>query len=274
MRRHLAACTLACQGPVLQPPTDCYAYRVGHRKKKIVIVKTGEPVPSVLERRGHFSAMIQKTIGDVWCHGYTEFDARSDGFPHPGDAAAFVITGSAANVPHREPWMLRTETWLRDVVREGTPTFGICFGHQILAQALGGEVIKNPRGREIGTIRIERRADDPIFHGLPSAFEAHVTHVDTVGTLPAGAVSLARSEIEDHHAIRFTNTCYGVQYHPEIDREIMTGYIEARRDVLHAEQFDVSSLIAAISDAELGKRTLHNFIEHIVVRRAGAGSAT
>lgn len=247
---------------------------MGHSDKpqKIVIVKTGEPAASVLERRGHFATMIEQTIGAAWDAGYDVFDARTplseEEFPDPGSAAAFVITGSAANVPHREPWMLRTESWLRALVRAGTPTFGICFGHQILAQALGGEVIRNPRGREMGTIRIERRTDDPILDGLPSSFQAHATHIDTVGTLPDNAVSLARSDLDDHHAIRFTSTCYGVQFHPEIDREIMSLYVEARREVLHAERFDVEALLSGVSDAELGKRPLHNFIEHIVARRS------
>jgi GMP synthase (glutamine-hydrolysing) len=243
---------------------------VGHTKKtqKITIVKTGEPVPSVLQRRGQFADIIEQAIGVAWDAGFSSFDARAEECPDPDSAAAFIITGSSANVPHRDTWMLRTEAWLRAVVSAGTPTFGICFGHQILAQALGGEVVRNPRGREIGTIRIERRTEDPIFATLPSSFEANATHIDTVCTLPDGAVSLARSELDDHHAIRFTSTCYGVQFHPEIDRDIMTGYIEARRDVLHAERFDIAALLSSVSDAELGKRTLHNFIEHILLRRS------
>ena len=218
----------------------------------------------MLERRGHFADMIQAAIGEAWGGGYSEIDVRGDEPPGEVDAAAFVITGSAANVPHREPWMLRAEAWLRGVVGRGTPTFGICFGHQILAQALGGEVVRNPRGREIGTIRIHRREDDPIFDGIPSSFEANVTHIDTVGALPPGAVSLARSEQDDHQAIRFTRTCYGVQFHPELDREIMTGYVEARTEILQGERFDVDALLAGITDGDLGTRALRNFIRHLV----------
>ncbi|WP_437671393.1 glutamine amidotransferase [Sorangium sp. So ce131] len=241
--------------------------------RTIVIVKTGEPVPTVLERRGHFATLIEQTIGPAWSGGYTTVDARTEDLPAPGapgaaDIAAFVITGSSANVPHREPWMLRTEAWLRDVVRAGTPTFGICFGHQILAQALGGEVIRNPRGREIGRIRVERRADDPIFDGLPSSFETHATHVDTVGTLPGGARSLGFTELDDHQVIRFSKACYGVQFHPEMDHDVIAGYIAWRREVLQAEGFDVDALLARVSPGQLGSRTLLNFIDHIVPRRA------
>ncbi|MGK4002765.1 glutamine amidotransferase [Sorangium sp. So ce1036] len=239
-------------------------------QRKIVIVKTGEPVASVLERRGHYATLIEQAIGSAWGGGYAHFDARTEEFPAPDGAgtAAFVITGSSANVPHREPWMVRTEAWLRDVVAAGTPTFGICFGHQILAQALGGEVVRNPRGREIGRIRVERRADDPLFDGLPPSFETHATHVDTVGALPAGARSLAFTELDDHQVIRFTRTCYGVQFHPEMDHDVIASHIASRREILQAEGLDVEALLARVSPGQLGTRTLHNFIQHVVAPRA------
>ncbi|MEO7328089.1 MAG: glutamine amidotransferase [Minicystis sp.] len=232
-------------------------------KKTITVLRTGEPVPWVLERRGQFHDLIAASIGPAFTGDYEVIDVRSEPFPDPRGTSAFVITGSASNVPTREPWMLRTEAFLRDVVAAGTPTFGICFGHQILAQALGGEVHKNPRGREIGTLRIERieRAiDDPILDGIPPVFEANVTHLDSVARLPEGAVSLARSSLEDHHAIRFSERCYGVQFHPEIDAEVMRAYVESRQTTLRDEGFSVEQMLAAIHDGEEGRRALRNFV--------------
>ena len=236
------------------------------RAKPIVVVKTGEPVPSVLARRGEFAQLIREAIGEAWNGEYASFDARSDSPLDPRGAAAFVITGSPANVPDREPWMLRTEAWLRDVVGAGTPTLGICFGHQLLAQALGGEVQRNPRGREIGTIAIERTGDDPLFSALEPRFVANATHVDSVVRLPAGATALARSSLDPHQAIRFAPACYGVQFHPEIDAEVMRAYIEARREILVAEGIDADELSAAVSDGEPGRRTIRNFLAHAIGR--------
>jgi GMP synthase (glutamine-hydrolysing) len=204
--------------------------------------------------------MIQGTIGPLWQGEYRVADVRTGEAPSTDGVAAIVITGSSANVPTREPWIVRAEDWLRDVFATGLPTFGICFGHQILAQALGGEVVKNPRGREIGTKKITKRADDPIFAGLPDEFTANVTHLDTVGRLPPGATSLARSPLEDHHAIRFSETCYGVQFHPEIDADVMRGYIETRREILAAEGLDADRLHADVTDAHTGAETLRNFV--------------
>jgi GMP synthase (glutamine-hydrolysing) len=242
--------------------------RPSERQRKIIIMKTGEPVPSVREKRGEFADLIAEAIGEAWQGGYTSYDARVDAPPNPLEFAAIVITGSSANVPNREPWMLEAEAYLREVVRLGVPTFGICFGHQILAQALGGEVRKNPRGREIGTIRVEKLCDDPLFDGLPDMFEANATHVDTVAMLPKGAAPLAKSDLEDHHAIRFSETCYGVQFHPELDAEVMRAYVEHRWEILASEGIAVANLHAAIEEAERGRRTIRNFIRYIMPRGA------
>src|SRR6185312_366118 len=174
----------------------CYARGVPARRESILIVKTGEPVATVRERRGQFADLIREAIGPAWSGGYEVVDIVTEVPPDPGEVAAVVITGSPASVPDREPWMKRAEAWLRAVVAAGTPTFGICFGHQMLAQALGGEVQRNPRGREMGTLSIERTGSSPIFADVPERFLAQVTHVDTVVRLPPGAEPLARSDRE------------------------------------------------------------------------------
>ena len=236
----------------------------------IIVVRTGDPVPTFAATRGAFAdliaqaASIEPSGADGGANGsplpFEVFDIRVEAPPDPRAAAAFIITGSAANVPSREPWMLSAEAWLRGVVRAGTPTLGICFGHQILAQALGGDVQKNPRGREIGTVRIERIADDPLFDGLPAAFEANATHIDTVAVLPPGATPLARSSLDDHQAIRFTEACYGVQFHPDIDADVMRAYLEARREILSTERFVVDALLAEVTNAPHGRQILRNFL--------------
>jgi GMP synthase (glutamine-hydrolysing) len=125
-------------------------------------------------------------------------------------------------------------------------------------------VQRNPRGREIGTVRIEQTGAAPIFDALPQHFEAQVTHVDSVVRLPPGAEPLARSDREDYHAIRFTETCYGVQFHPEMDADVMRAYVETRRAVLEAEGFGVDGMLARIREAEAGRRTLENFVRRFL----------
>lgn len=236
-------------------------------RPSIVVVKTGEPVAGVLARRGSFKDLIVGAAGEAWAGSWDEVDARTGPFPEPRSAAAFVITGSAANVPDREPWMLDLEAWLRDVVDSGTPTFGICFGHQVLAQALGGEVLRNPRGREIGTVSIEVTGDDPALWpggSTAAAFSANATHVDSVVRLPPGAVALARSGLDDHQAVRFAARCHSVQFHPEVDADVMRSYVDARREILAREGFDVEALVGRIDDGVGATEVLRRWIRVVV----------
>ncbi len=104
-------------------------------------------------------------------------DARSELPPLPSlDADGLIITGFPAMVTDRPAWLDGTTVWLRNVVAAGMPTLGVCFGHQLLAHALGGTVGWNPGGRAYGTIRIdqlEAGGPDPLLGGLPPTFAAH-----------------------------------------------------------------------------------------------------
>src|SRR5262245_56354036 len=105
--------------------TRSRAGKTHKRRQKIVVVKTGEPVPKVVASRGQFADLIAGSIGDAFRGEYAVVDVRTEAPPALGDDALVVITGSSANVPDREPWMLKAEAWLREVVASGTPTFGI-----------------------------------------------------------------------------------------------------------------------------------------------------
>jgi len=166
---------------------------------RIIVLRTGDALPPVAEKNGEFFDFIKRTVGDTWAHDWESLDVRVPdvALPDPETAAAFIITGSASSVTERAPWMLRTEEYVRRIVAAEVPLLGICFGHQLIGQALGGEVAKNPRGREIGTVRLEVSEDDPILEGQPRTFDVQATHSDTVVRLPPGA-RVHRSRAEYH----------------------------------------------------------------------------
>lgn len=234
------------------------------RRQPILIATTGDPVPSVWSSRGSFGQLIEQAIGPVWRGGYQGFDARREAPPNPLDVAAVILTGSASNVPDREAWVVQTEAWLRSVVSEEVPTLGICFGHQLLGQALGGEVQRNPRGREMGTVHIELVATDPLLLGLPSRFRANATHLDSVVTPPPEAAVLAGSELDPHQILRFAPRVYGLQFHPEMDADVMRQYIDARRDALAEEGLDADAMLSAVADTSTAQAVLWNFVHHII----------
>lgn len=237
--------------------------------KPLVILRTGDSNPAVADRRGQFASWIKREVGTTWAGGWIEHDVRIEGvtLPDPRSASGFIVTGSSSSVTERAPWMLRTEELIRRIHDAGTPLFGICFGHQMIGQALGGEVTKNPNGREIGTHRVRVKpgaAGEPILTGLPSAFHANHTHVDSVTTLPPGARVLAETDLEANAIFVVGTKTKCVQFHPEIDGDVMRGYVSARAHLIDAEGLDAQAILARVIDAPDGASTLRNFVKHVV----------
>ena len=164
--------------------------------------------------------------------------------------------------------MLRAEAYIRDVIEAETPILGICFGHQLMAQALGGSVEKKPRGREIGTVNVECLATDPLFDGLPATLTANATHVDSVVILPASAKVIARTALEAHAVVRVGPSARGVQFHPEIDGAVMRGYVQIRWPLLVDEGLDAESIHRAAGDTPESCELLRNFIRSFVLSPA------
>jgi GMP synthase (glutamine-hydrolysing) len=239
---------------------------------KLLVLRAGDVAPALAERRGQYVDWIRREVGDAWTGEWAEHDVRTEApLPGPRDAAAFIMTGSSSSVTERAPWMLRAEELLRAIAREGTPFFGICFGHQMLGQALGGRVAKNPRGREIGTREVRLRPGgeprDPIFRDLPERLLANHTHVDSVVELPAGARVLAETDLEPNAAFAIGDVVRAVQFHPEIDGDAMRAFVSARAPLIEGEGLDAAAILEAVRDAPDGAATLGNFVRHVVGAR-------
>jgi GMP synthase (glutamine-hydrolysing) len=234
---------------------------------RITILVAGNAVPAVAARRGDFVRWIREHTGDAWGGEWHSVDVRGDGpLPGPRDADAFVITGSSSSVTERAPWMLRAEAFVRKIASARTPLFGICFGHQMIAQALGGEVTKNPRGRQIGTVRVDRVADDPMFTGLPRTFHVNATHVDSVARLPEGARVLATTSLDPVAAFSVGAHVKAVQFHPEFDADVVRGYLHARAEIIRGEGKDPEALLSNVHEGTRGRDILRNFAKLVTAR--------
>ena len=243
---------------------------------KLLVLRAGDAAPPVAARRGEFYAWIRREAEPVWNGQWDQHDVRDMDAPLPraSDADGFIITGSSSSVTERAPWMLRTEQLIRELHAERVPLFGICFGHQLIGQALGGLVARNPRGREIGTVTVRVLDgvphDHPLLTGLPRTFSANATHVDSVVTLPPGATVLAETDLEPHAIFDVGHTTNCVQFHPEIDGDAMRGYVDARAHLVTAEGLDAQAIRERSVDAPHGAETLRNFVRHVVHPRVGA----
>ncbi|SKA26134.1 GMP synthase (glutamine-hydrolysing) [Lysobacter spongiicola DSM 21749] len=160
-----------------------------------LILEAGKPVPE-LRRHGDFPHWIRVAAGLHRDEAVVVDLQAGEPLPTTDAFAGVIVSGSGAMVSEREPWSEAAAKWLGSAARAGMPVFGICYGHQLLAHGLGGEVGDNPRGREMGTVEVEllpAASDDLLLQPLPARFSAQLTHQQTVLRLPEGAVVLARS---------------------------------------------------------------------------------
>jgi GMP synthase (glutamine-hydrolysing) len=233
--------------------------------RPVVVLRAGDAPAPIALRRGEFFEWIRHTAGDAWPGEWLEHDLRAAASPPaPMTVSAVVVTGSAASVTERAEWMLRAESYLRDVASARVPLFGICFGHQLLAQALGGRVERNPRGREIGTVTLRATrsaAKDPIFGGAHEGL-VNMTHTDTVVELPPRAEVLARTVHDEVAAFR-VDEAWGVQFHPEIDGEVMRGYVQVRGQFIRDEGLPYEEILERAADAPAGAESLRAFLRYV-----------
>jgi GMP synthase (glutamine-hydrolysing) len=159
--------------------------------------------------------------------------------------------------------MLDLAGFVRQAIQKHVPLLGVCFGHQLVADALGGRVDRNPRGREMGTKELTLCSQDPVLNDDTRPYLVNMSHVDSVVQLPKGAEVLGNTKQEPHAALRFSRRAWGVQFHPEIDREVMVCYASDRRSQLDSEGLDADQLIQEADDARPGAAVLTRFAPEI-----------
>lgn len=233
------------------------------RIPKLIILKTGSTYPSIKARFGDFDRWFVRGLGDEL--NITVVNVAAGESPgHPEQWDGIVVTGSPAMVTDRAEWSERTGTWLAQAVEQQIPVLGVCYGHQLLAHALGGEVGYHPNGRESGTFTVERletAEGDPLLGHLPQSFKAQLTHRQSVLQLPSSATLLARNDFEPHQAFRVGQCAWGVQFHPEFTDEVMAAYLDVQAPDLEKEQLDVNALQAGVTAAPEAGSLLRRFAE-------------
>lgn len=240
-----------------------------------LILETGQPVASMRRHRG-FPHWVRVAAGMHPDDAIVINVEAGEALPSREGFAGAIVTGSGAMVTDRAAWSERSAQWLHDAAHAGMPLFGICFGHQLLAHALGGEIGDHPQGREMGTIDIDLHpaaADDALFGPMPERFQVQATHLQTVLRLPEGASVLARSEHDACHAFRWGERAWGVQFHPEFSATHMRGYVRSRYAALQREGRSPKEVMRAVSATPEGRRVLRRFVHHARGLRQGAASS-
>lgn len=226
---------------------------------------TGAPVPGAQRARGTFFDMIARHTRSSFSGEHLNTDVTTvtskQSFAKllQREKCGVIVTGSPAHVRQNEDWMKWTMDALLELSEQGTPILGICFGHQLLGKAWGGVVDYNPRGREIGTYPLTFHAADPLLESSREEPVVVMTHLDSVVSTPGAAQVIAATALERHAALRFSPTTWGVQFHPEMDTEIVAHYLEERLEVIRAEGIDPDAVRGGFRDSGYGRDLLRNF---------------
>ncbi|MEN4801075.1 glutamine amidotransferase [Pantoea agglomerans] len=151
--------------------------------------------------------------------------------PHLGEAlpafdqiSGAILSGSWAMVTDHAEWSERSAVWIRAAMDHGLPLLGVCYGHQLMAYALGGEVADNPNGWERGLLPINCMPEaqrDPLLKKLPQDFSVWLSHRQSVISAPQQAQVLAASARDGCQIVRYSPQALSVQFHPEFSRHIM-----------------------------------------------------
>lgn len=232
--------------------------------KYIYILKTGETFASTQKKYGDFDTWVAKFSGKSTTKIKTIHILKNQKLPNLQSAAGFIITGSHEMVSEELDWSLELEKYIKKIASKNIPLLGICYGHQLIAKALGGISDYNKKGKEIGRVKIKRSKNgfnDPLLKNFPEHFFAFETHYQSVVKLSQNAIILASNAKDKHQAVRFQKTIWGVQFHPEFDVEIMKEYIINQAESIKKLGLNFDKLLQDVKESDISNRVLKNFID-------------
>ncbi len=194
---------------------------------------------------------------------YAGYQVAQGQFPiSPDECDAYIITGSPRGVYDTDDWIAVLSQFIRDSYRAGIKLVGICFGHQILAHALGGRAEKSEKGRNFGLKSFDIFQQKAWMNGNPDRCSLYFAHQDQVVELPPEAECLGGNTFCPIMLYEIDNHVLGIQGHPEFSLDIMRDLLPVIEKKLEPSMYKaaVRSLDNGVPDNQLVAQWLVNFI--------------
>jgi GMP synthase-like glutamine amidotransferase len=214
---------------------------------KLAILETGFPPGDLAERFGDYPAMFERLLGAGF--EVATFDVQTGQLPDPDAHDAVLITGSPAGVYEDLPWIAPLMDFIR--AAKGSKMVGVCFGHQVMAAALGGHVEKSDKGWGAGLHRYNIVHAEPWLDQVDE-IAIPASHQDQVVVQPPNTEIVARSDFTPFAALAWTDRpAISFQFHPEFTPEFAKALIEKRYDIVPDPGAAIASLDAPNDNARV-----------------------
>ena len=186
-------------------------------------------------------------------------NAWTENLPNPAQFSGIIIGGSLHNPTEAEEklWMKKLCVFIQKASEADTPMLGICGGHEFIAHALGGNIVRNPKGRVFGTVTIAMTKDgakDPLFKGIPETFVSQASHSFVIEGVRQGWKLLASSSVCDVQAVAIGDTIRIVQFHPEFE-------IRHMKNIARVRNYSIEN----VEETPYVKQILKNFLKYFVL---------
>lgn len=223
---------------------------------RITIIETGLVPPQYSARHGSYPAMFERMfrVEDVSIECDVVSLANGERLPEPGSLQAILITGSAAGVYDGLNWIAPLEEFVRAVDAKGPPMVGVCFGHQLIAQAMGGVVRKSEKGWGLGRQVYQVARGNGVIEHAELAIAC--SHQDQVIAAPSKARTILSSPFTPHAGLLYeSGTTLSVQPHPEFDADYAHALCELRAGIAPDDVVATAkaSLMEPLDSAKLGR---------------------
>ncbi|MEZ5925168.1 MAG: gamma-glutamyl-gamma-aminobutyrate hydrolase family protein [Hyphomicrobiaceae bacterium] len=242
---------------------------------RIGILETGRPPETLKDKHGSypdmFVALLKAASPELSFQTFAALDGEVPDDPRACDG--WLITGSRHGVYEKLPWMLKLEQLIRAAVNARVPVVGICFGHQIMAEALGGKVVKSDKGWGLGLHEYEVAKPEAWMDGAGERFTIPAVHQDQVVDKPPGAEVIASSRFCTYAALAYDDVGLSFQGHPEFSEAYQRDLMEVRFKGLAPDEVIAAatdSLVARTSDSAKAARWIGRFFLAHDPRRAAA----